>query len=114
MPGCRVCFKDLKTGTQILHDLDGQSWKSCPRCPVLAGIHVFLRFPKDFGLRPGRVQRIPQSRCYFHREMGPRAEECRLCRSTELTPFADIATAVNTTLGPPDAAARCSPDPAGR
>lgn len=87
MAECSVCTRELKDGTL---QWKGGTWKSCPTCSELAGVHVFLRFPKDFGWRPSRAApggRIPQSRCYFHREMGSEAEECRLCGSRDVVPF---------------------------
>ena len=93
MAECRVCTRELKDGTL---QWKGGTWKSCPTCSELAGVHVFLRFPKDFGWRPSRTapgRRIAQSRCYFHREMGPEAEQCRLCGAREVVPYGDLEQA---------------------
>lgn len=90
MAECRVCTRKLKDGT--LQWKSG-TWKSCPTCSELAGVHVFLRFPKDFGWRPSRTApggRIPQSRCYFHRDMGAKADECRLCGARDAVSYDDL------------------------
>src|SRR6185369_9139778 len=93
MAECRVCTRDLKDGTL---QWKGGAWKSCPTCSDLAGVHVFLRYPDQFGTRPSKTnprERIPQSRCYFHRDMGAKAEECRLCGAREVVPYADLEEA---------------------
>jgi hypothetical protein len=80
----------LKDGTL---QWKGDAWKSCPTCSELAGVHVFLRYPDQFGTRPSKTNprdRIPQSRCYFHRDMGAKAEECRLCGARNAVPYDEL------------------------
>ena len=96
MAECEACSRDLNDGTLWWK---GTAWKSCPKCSEGARVHVFLRFPEDFGTRPSATEpgkRIPQSRCYFHRDMGEAAASCRLCGSLAVVPYKQIIEGART------------------
>lgn len=54
---CTCCQVQLNSG--MVHKRDastGEKYKSCPHCTEANGsVHVFHRYPSDFGFTPARV-----------------------------------------------------------
>lgn len=77
---CESCNTSLRDSMLAL-DAAGNQFKSCPRCSVNAGHHVFYRYD-DFGIRDmGNGRHIVQSWCPGCRSDGAGPEVKFTCKS---------------------------------